>query len=500
MSTAYVRVGHLKDLSAFRGHLSSLGVSLPVDERILSAAEGSPLAQPMRVGNFTVGNRWCIHPMEGWDGTPDGKPSEYTVRRWVHFGESGAKLLWGGEAFAVQEDGRANPRQIYYTPSVREPMRQMLQATLDAHRRRCGKTDDLLIGLQLTHSGRFSRPYDKTLRPRIAYHHPLLDRKFNIKPDDSSVVLSDDDLKRMIDNYITAAKLAHELGFGFVDVKHCHGYLGHELLSAYDRPGRYGGDLKGRTNFMRDICAGIRAACPGLLIGVRLSIFDRPSYHPDPTRGKGDKLGPGVPDDFAAALPYPGFGCKRDNPLQIDLTEPIELLKLMRDELKIELVNISAGSPYYNPHIQRPAYFPPSDGYQPPEDPLVGCERQIKVVRDLKQAVPGLPMVGTAYTYLQEWLPQVAQAVVREGWVDSVGLGRMVLSYWDLPADTLETGKLLKAKQICRTFSDCTTAPRNGIISGCYPLDDHYKDAPENNQLKDAKAALRERLKVVNKG
>jgi NADPH2 dehydrogenase len=108
-------------------------------------------------------------------------------------------------------------------------------------------------------------------------------------------------------------------------------------------------------------------------------------------------------------------------------------------------------------------------------------------------------MVGTAYTYFQEWLPQVAQAVVRDGWVDSVGLGRMVLAYWDLPADTLEAGELLKAKQLCRTFSDCTTAPRNGIISGCFPLDDHYKQAPEHEELKEAKAALRQRLKVLQK-
>jgi len=165
--------------------------------------------------------------------------------------------------------------------------------------------------------------------------------------------------------------------------------------------------------------------------------------------------------------------------------------------MKVDMVNLSAGSPYYNPHIQRPAYFPPSDGYTPPEDPIVGCVRQIQIVRDLKGRVTGLPIVGTAYSYFQEYLPHIAQAVVRDGWADSVGLGRMVLSYPDMPADCQEYGELKKPKLICRTFSDCTTAPRNGIISGCFPLDPYYKDAAEAAKLKEAKASLRERLKAM---
>jgi 2,4-dienoyl-CoA reductase-like NADH-dependent reductase (Old Yellow Enzyme family) len=501
MAESIKRVGHFKQAADFRQHLANLGIDLPMDESVLSAADGSPMAQPLRVGDFVVGNRWCIHPMEGWDATTGGKPTEYTMRRWRRFGESGAKLIWGGEAVAVQQDGRANPHQLTFAPDNEQGFAELLTALVDAHRRRFGQVDDLLVGLQLTHSGRFSRPNIKaTAEPRIAYHHPLLDQRLNIAPDDDARLLTDDDIARMIDNYIAAAKMAHRLGYQFVDIKHCHGYLGHEFLSAYTRPGKYGGDLHGRTQFMREIVQGIRAACPGLMIGVRLSIFDMPPFHPDPAQGKGDKLGPGVPDDFAAVRDYPGFGCDRDNPLSINLDEPVALLELMRDELKIETVNISAGSPYYNPHIQRPAFFPPSDGYQPPEDPLVGCARQIQVVRDLKQRVANLRMVGTAYTYFQEYLPHIAQAVVREGWVDSVGLGRMVLSYPDLPADCLEAGELRQAKLICRTFSDCTTAPRHGIVSGCYPLDDHYKKADEAAEVKDAKAKLREKVEAMNKG
>jgi hypothetical protein len=157
------------------------------------------------------------------------------------------------------------------------------------------------------------------------------------------------------------------------------------------------------------------------------------------------------------------------------------------------MVNVSCCSPYYNPHYQRPAIFPPSDGYQPPEDPLIGVNRQIQTVRQLKQACPNSVLVGTGYTYLQEYFPHVAQAVIRQGWADSIGIGRLVLSYWEMPADTLE-GRDFQLKRLCRTFSDCTTAPRNGIISGCYPLDPHYKQAPEHADLKAAKAELRKRL------
>lgn len=501
MAEEFPKVGHFKDVESLLQRLQSLGVSLPCDARILSAAEGSPLASPLDVGGFVVGNRWCIHPMEGWDGTPDGQPTEHTVRRWKHFGQSGAKWIWGGEAFAVQSDGRANPNQLGLIDDDEDRaargLEVLLNTLLEAHREKFQQTDDLLIGLQLTHSGRFCRPFDKKkLAPKIAYHHPILDGKFGIASDDDSVVITDDYIRRLIDNYVKAAKLAQRVGFKFVDVKHCHGYLGHEMLSAVSRPGDYGGSFENRTRFARDIIAGIRAECPGLLIGVRLSAFDQVPFKPDPAGGGNGKLGPGIPEAFNALLPYRfGFGCNPNNPLEMDLAEPIAFVRML-EQLGVRMINASCGSPYYNPHIQRPAMFPPSDGYQPPEDPLVGVARQIEGVRLLKAACPNSVIVGTGYTYLQEYLPQVAQAVMRQGWADSIGIGRLVLSYWELPADTL-AGRPMQAKRICRTFSDCTTAPRNGMISGCFPLDAHYKDAPEHVELKKAKMDLRKKLSVL---
>ena len=417
--------------------------------------------------------------MEGWDANTDGSPSEHTLRRWKRFGESGAKLIWGGEAAAVQPDGRANPRQTLATPQNRDGLAALLNTLKQSHQEKCGTTDDLVVGLQLTHSGRFSRPNSKKLEPKIAYHHPLLDAKFGIDPAKSDIVWSDEELEKLVEQYVVSAKVAREVGFDFVDVKACHGYLLHEFLSARSRVGMYGGNLEARTRLLKWIIEAIQSSVPRLAIGVRLSVFDMPPFEM--------RDGVGQPVDYSAHVPYLfGFGLDPLNPLEQELTEPIALMRDLAS-MGVMAVNVSCASPYYNPHLMRPAAFPPSDGYPPPEDPLVGVARQLRVVRELKQAVPGLPLIGSGYSYLQDYVVHVAQAAVRDGWVDAVGLGRMVLSYPELPADSLTLGELSR-KRVCRTFSDCTTAPRNGIISGCFPLDDYYKSMDEFQMLRETKA------------
>lgn len=474
---SFPRVANLKTADDFRNRLRLLGLAASFDDA-LTIGVASPFTIPVKRTRGAIGNRFAILPMEGWDGTIEGKPTELTHRRWSHFGGSGAKMIWGGEAFAVRLDGRANPNQLVLSEDNACEIAKLRNTLVHEHQLAFGRTDDLLIGLQLTHSGRFARPNHKIrLEPRIAYRHPHLDDRFGIK--DDGPLLSDDEICRLIDDFVAAAKRAYDIGFDFVDVKHCHGYLGHEFLSAVDRPGKFGGSFENRTRFLRDIVAGIRAESPGLEIGVRVSIFDFVPFGPGPD-------GVGVP---VCAGPYRHAFGGDSSGLDIDLDEPKQLLNIL-ESLGIELVCTTAGSPYYNPHIQRPAAFPPSDGYLPPEDPLVGCFRQIDATAQLKKRHPRLIFVGSGYSYFQEWLPHVGQRQLRDGNVDFVGLGRMVLSYPDLPAHVLE-GRPLKRKRICRTFSDCTTAPRNGIVSGCYPLDPFYKAMPERIKLNALKQSTR---------
>ena len=475
----YKRIASLKGADEFAAYLNQLGVDLEFD-RELQAGKDSPLGASYRLDDFTIGNRFSILPMEGWDGTEDGRPSELTIRRWRNFGASGAKLIWGGEAVAVRHDGRANPNQLISNEATTGALESLRETLLAGHREAGESIDDLLIGLQLTHSGRFARPNDKKrLEPRILYRHPILDHKFGITSDEA--IFSDGEIDDLIGDFVCAAVRADSAGFAFVDLKHCHGYLGHEFLSARTREGRYGGSFENRTRFLRELVAGVRRDAPNLKIGVRLSAFDfLPFKMGDDKRG--------VPEEQVGDYPF-AFGGAADDPLKIDLAETMQFFTLL-DELRIKLVCVTAGSPYYNPHIQRPALFPPSDGYLPPEDPLVGVARQINVTAQLKTRFPQLCVVGSSYTYLQDWLPHVGQHYVREGLVDFVGLGRLVLSYHDLPLDVLR-GNRLQTKRICRTFSDCTTGPRNGLVSGCYPLDPFYKEHPQAKELKLFKEQLK---------
>ena len=476
----------MQAVSQFRKHCAGLELNMQAEDMIETAPD-SPLAQPINAAGKTIGNRFVIHPMEGWDGEADGNVSELVRRRWRNFSRSGAKLIWGGEAMAVMPEGRANPNQLMIQGSTEDSLKALHEELLETHFSEYNTTSDLLTGFQLTHSGRFCRPDSTGPKPVILYHHPLLDRKFGLSQ--NYPILSDDDIRGIIDRFIQAAGIAERCGTAFVDVKHCHGYLGHEFLSAVTRPGPFGGSFENRTRFLREIVAGIRASTSQLQIGVRLSAFDFVPFHPDPEQSHGSRLGPGIPEDFSNSLPYRhGFGTKADNPVEYDLTDTVRFLELL-EELEIQLLNVTAGSPYYTPHMQRPALFPPSDGYQPPEDPLVGCDRQIQVTAELKAQFPKLLIIGTGYSYLQEFLPHVGQWVVRNGHADAIGLGRMVLAYPRLPYDVLQNG-VLNSKRICRTFSDCTTGPRNGLVSGCYPLDPVYKKLPEAAIVRKIKASL----------
>lgn len=463
----YPQIRQLRTAQDLSARLGELGEDLAVDGVVEA---GGPLAEPLSLGSAGVAaNRFCVLPMEGWDATGDGRPTELVLRRWQRFGRSGAGLVWGGEAVAVVPEGRANPRQMCIGANSVEDLAGLRAGLVQARSEAGHPADGLVVGLQLTHSGRWSRPQGRPA-PRIAYRHRLLDERVGVA--DDSAVMSDSELDDLIGGFVGAAVVAREAGFDFVDVKQCHGYLLHELLSAVDRPGPYGGDLAGRSRLARRVVEAIRAECPGLAVGSRLSLFDVVPHRAGPG-GLGEPEATGSSAPFCFGGDGTGAG--------VDLAETHELIGALRRS-GVELLCATAGSPYYVPHVQRPAYFPPSDGYLPPRDPLVDAARLQQVTGEVARSHPGLPVVASGLTYFQDHLPNVAQALVRQGWCSAAGLGRMVLSYPELPSDVL-AGRPLQRRSVCRTFSDCTTGPRHGLVSGCYPLDDYYKALPERADL-----------------
>jgi 2,4-dienoyl-CoA reductase-like NADH-dependent reductase (Old Yellow Enzyme family) len=442
----------------------------------------SPLFRPVRVGALTAGNALCVQPMEGCDCTPDGRPDELTVRRYQRFGAGGAKLIWG-EAAAVVEEGRANPRQLLLDHSTAASVEAMLQACRAAHREVFGSDADLVVGLQLTHSGRYSYR-----RPLLACHCPALDprtladRATGRMVDDSYPLLDDDYLERLVDWYVHAARLAWRIGFQFVDVKQCHRYLLSELLGARTRPGKFGGSLENRTRLARTIFEGIRSEVPDLMLATRLNVFDGLPYRVGVSGGVLPGLTPpGSPLEAPGEpCPHPlphltSWGTNPDDPLQPDLAEPLWWVGEMK-RLGVALVNVSMGNPYASPHLLRPFEYPPPDGYHTPEHPLIGVERHFRLAAAVQRTHADLPVVGSGYSYLQEFLPHAGAANLAAGRVTFVGVGRATLAQPDFARQLLEHGKLDR-KRICRTFSYCTALMRSKhnelgqFATGCPPFD-----------------------------
>ncbi len=466
-------IGRIQDAESLLRYFASLDIELPFDYEVRSGPD-SPLAQPLTLHGRTIGNRFAILPMEGWDCTADGRPTDLTRRRWQRWGLSGAKLIFGAEAIAVCPEGRGSPSQLIMLEETLPDIAALRDLLVATHAERFSSVDDLYVGVQLTHSGRVAKPHDMGRpEPRTLYHHPLLDARYDAESD--GALMTDGEIERVIADFVKAAKLAQRAGFDFVDVKHCHGYLGHEFLSAVDRPGPYGGSFENRTRFLRDVVAGIRAEAPGLEIAVRFSAVDFVPFEdgdddrprPAPTGGT----------DYRYAFGGDGTG------LGADLAEPLAFLDLLAD-LGIELVSVSGGAEY-NSHVMEPYVSLPVAPHWPPEDPLIGVARLVRVVAELKRARPGFVHIGSGYSYLQRWLPNVAQGAVTQGWADTIGIGRMALSYPDIVADIIE-GRPLQPKLLCNACSWCDIAPGFGAVSGCYPLDRFYRDLPEYERLKSA--------------
>ena len=386
----------------------------------------------IRIKNVTIPNRVVLQPMEGCDCNTDGSPSQLTIEKYHRAARSHAGLIWF-EANAVCPEGRTNPRQMMLTRENLPAFRELVDNIRTIAETEGGVRPVLI--LQLTHSGR------QSITPMIAYRHPLYEER---RPATDGQIVTDEYLDTLPDLYAASALLALEAGFDGVDVKSCHGYLFQELLSAFSRPGRYGGSFENRTRLYLNCLSAVKAAVPAdCLVTTRLSVSDM------------------VPK------PY-GFGTTEEN--ELDLTEPDLLIGRMVD-MGLDMLNVTIGNPYYNPHINRPYR---KGGYIPPETPDVGLARFVAVEKHIKDTFPHLPVVGSGVSYYREDLMVQAEAQVAEGVCDLVGFGRMWLAYPAFYGDYVKGS--FSPKKTCLACSKCTELMRAGRVSGCAVYNEYYRN------------------------
>ena len=401
-----------------------LKISLPYSEDI------SPLTTPVRLKSFTVQNRIVVQPMEGYDSDIYGAPSELTIRRYLRYAEGGSGIIWF-EATAVTENGRSNPQQLFLNKKSADAF-----ARLNEEIRKSANREgfDPYLVIQLTHSGRYSNPEGRPA-PIVASHNPVLDKK-------DPYIITDDDLKRLQDQFVNASRMSLNAGFNAIDIKACHGYLMIDLLAARNREGSiYGGkETEKRFRYFLETFDRISYEVSGLNITTRLNISD---------------LYPG------------GFGVDENgNP---DFTEPLLLVGEL-ERRNVAIVNISMGSPYFNPHVTRPYNTPLPGMNQPNEHPLEGVVRMINGTALFQKTFPGILMIGSAYSYLRHHAPHVAAGVIRSGEASFAGFGRNSFAYPAMAADIIRTGKADPSK-FCITCTGCTRLIRNFRPAGCVVRD-----------------------------
>ena len=415
----------------YRNQCATSGCTFPF------ATTTEALQSPLKIGKCTVPNRIVYQPMEGCDGESNGAPGEKTIQKYMKFATSGAGMIWL-EATAVCDEGKANPRQLRLTEETKDAFAKLVSDMTRAAREACG-FEPILI-LQLTHSGRQSKP-NGTPAQLVAYHNAIFEEHTYIADEQ---IVSDTYLDCLQDRFVSAARLAMECDFDGVDVKSCHGYLLGELMSGYTRPGKYGGSFENRTRFLREVAHRVRQVLPaGKLLCSRMSAYD--------------------------GFPYPwGFGVKTDGSLTPDWTEACRLIRALETE-GVDLINITMGNPYVNPHVNRPFAL---GAYTPDEEPIKGVERMLSGTAAIKAECPEMPIVTSGFSFLGVESPYVAAGCVEAKKTDLVGFGRMTLAYPEFASDVL-SGQF-KSNRICMACSKCTQLMRAGGIAGCVVRNPFY--------------------------
>ena len=384
------------------------------------------LSDKISIYGKEIHNRVLFQPMEGCDGTEEGAIGELTFRRYMRFVEGAPGVIWF-EATAVCNEGRANPRQLYINENTLESFKNIV-SEMKAKSKALHGFEPLVI-VQLTHSGRYSKPHG-TPEPIVAYRNSLWEKG---KEDQPFVVATDEYLDSIPAMYKKAALLALEAGFDGMDVKCCHGYLFNEFLSAYNREGRYGGSLENRTRlYLNCIDAVKEAVGDKAFVTTRLNSCD--------------------------CFPY-GYGYGVNENEEIDLTETKQIISALRDK-GIELVNLTIGNPYLIPHTNRPY------AVKSPEDGNIGMKRVYDVTKEITSAFPDMKFVVSALTFPGEDAIEYAERLLSEGIGDIAGFGRMTFAYPTFYKDCLEKGTLDK-KKVCLKCSKCSELMRAGTVSGC---------------------------------
>lgn len=421
---------NFKNFNDFKAGIQELDVNIPVSENL------EVFKTQVQLGGKIAPNSIAINPMEGCDAFPDGTPTDLAVRRFDRYAKGGAGLIWM-EAVAVVHEGKANPRQLWINSdnwgSFEKTMDQMNESAQKAHNHKP------LVIMQLTHSGRFSRPTDKP-EPVLACRVPVLDKKYGL--DDSVRIITDDELERLEEDFVKAAVLAEKAGYDGVDIKSCHRYLISGLLAAHTRPGKYGGDFEGRTRFLLNVIDKVKDATgKDFLVTCRLNAYDGIEY------------------------PY-GFGVSKEDASVPDFSEPVKLLNIL-EERGVRIVNITMGTPYFNPHVSRPY---DGGGYEPPEHPIKGVERFIQGIGYLKSQTKNMAFVSTGFSWLREMAQYVGAGVLENKMADFIGFGRQSFAYPDMANDILNQGGMIRRK-CCTTCSKCTELMRADTVTGCVVKD-----------------------------
>ncbi|MBT7300067.1 MAG: NADH:flavin oxidoreductase, partial [Victivallales bacterium] len=280
--------------AALQQDAAELGIELPWSDDL------SILGDATEIAGLTVPNRFVVHPMEGFDSDEQGAPGQLCARRYCRYAEGGTGLIWF-EATAVLWEARSNPGQLWLHDGNVGAFAEVVAATRKAAREAHGREPVMVI--QLTHSGRYSKPTGIP-SPLIAHHSAVLDPKHNLPAD--YPLVTDDYLDQLQEHFVHAAELAARAGFDGVDIKGCHRYLAAELHASFTREGRYGGSLENRTRLLRETMTRIRERVPSLFVTTRLNAYD------------------------AIAYPY-GFGVDRDDYRVPDLSEPIEYIGMLKE-------------------------------------------------------------------------------------------------------------------------------------------------------------------------